>query len=367
MVEAGESMPRSWATAAIAVGLLVTMTGCVVSDLGVSNPMPHVRRVAIAPFINLTTEPDVDLGRNALFGGGYVDRRFALAYFAELQKTPGFEVIPVGVVEQAIARSGLAMNGPEDYLAVAESIGADAIVIGAVTDFDPYHPRLGFQVQWYANDGSPPPAPTMPYEREWDDQNYIDPEQKGLFSRHWRSHAENAQSCSCGSEVSSGAPCDVCVARGQSPTDGDQTPSPLDSRGGPSPTVVAQSLAPPINGGASTDSFVPEIAPLMPSTSLGGGRPLPPQIPANNRELLPLYSYTRFFDGHDARVTARLRDYVELSGDLRSGGWESYLDRSDDFIRFACHVTIQEMLLLHGGESSRRTVFKVRKELFRKL
>src|SRR6185437_11088554 len=47
---------------------------------------------------------------------------------------------------------------------------------------------------------------------------------------------------------------------------------------------------------------------------------------------LPLMSYTRIFDGADADLVAALRDYVELNGDLRSGGWEAYLHRSDDFI-----------------------------------
>lgn len=77
--------------------------------------------------------------------------------------------------------------------------------------------------------------------------------------------------------------------------------------------------------------------------------------------LEPLMSYSRIFDGVDADLTAELRDYVELSGDLRSGGWEAYLQRSDDFIRFACHQMIVEMLTLHGGEGKRRVVFKWRK------
>ena len=56
-----------------------------------------------------------------------------------------------------------------------------------------------------------------------------------------------------------------------------------------------------------------------------------------------------------------MRDYVELSGDLRSGGWEAYLQRSEDFIRFTAHLMIVEMLTLHGGEGRRRIVFTNRK------
>ncbi len=35
-----------------------------------------------------------------------------------------------------------------------------------------------------------------------------------------------------------------------------------------------------------------------------------------------LMSYTRLFDGADPQLVVVLRDYVELRGDLRSGGWE---------------------------------------------
>jgi hypothetical protein len=54
---------------------------------------------------------------------------------------------------------------------------------------------------------------------------------------------------------------------------------------------------------------------------------------------------------------AELRDYAELNAELRGGGWEGYLQRSEDFIRFACH----QMITLHGGEARRRIVLKFRK------
>ncbi|HAW29734.1 MAG TPA: hypothetical protein DCY03_16695 [Planctomycetaceae bacterium] len=72
-------------------------------------------------------------------------------------------------------------------------------------------------------------------------------------------------------------------------------------------------------------------------------------------------SYTRLFDGADAALVAHLRDYLEVSGDRRSGGWEAYLHRSEDFIRFTSHLMILEMLTLHGGQAERQIIFKVRK------
>ena len=51
------------------------------------NPYPQLSKVAVAPFFNLSAEPTLD------------GRRVALAYYNELQSVPGFEVVPVEVVE----------------------------------------------------------------------------------------------------------------------------------------------------------------------------------------------------------------------------------------------------------------------------
>ena len=107
---------------------------------GVTNPVPGLTTVAVAPFLNLSHERSVD------------GRRFAFAYQAELQKVPGFQVLPVGVTEQAIADLGLDLGGPEDALeARPKALKVDAVVIGAVTDYNPYYPpRIGLQVSWYS-------------------------------------------------------------------------------------------------------------------------------------------------------------------------------------------------------------------------
>ena len=107
--------------------------------------------------------------------------------------------------------------------------------------------------------------------------------------------------------------------------------------------------------GGSADSFPADSAAGMDMTSTMW---TPNTQPFNPRD--PLMAYTRLFDGADSKLTARLRDYRELSGDLRSGGWEAYLHRSEDFIRFTSHVMVVEMLQLHGGEAQRRVVFKRR-------
>ena len=106
------------------------------------NPFPQLSKVAVAPFFNLSNEPTLD------------GRRVAVAYFNELQLVPGFEVVPVGVVEQAIMRHRIQF-APEDAAAearrLAQLLGVDAVVVGAVTDYSPYYPpRCALQVEWYA-------------------------------------------------------------------------------------------------------------------------------------------------------------------------------------------------------------------------
>src|SRR5690349_9104743 len=103
------------------------------------NPYPQLSKVAVAPFFNLSTEPTVD------------GRQFALAYYNELQLVQGFEVVPVGVVEKTLETYRISLNGADDARKLAQILGVDAVVIGAVTDFSPYYPpRCGMQVEWYA-------------------------------------------------------------------------------------------------------------------------------------------------------------------------------------------------------------------------
>lgn len=113
-------------------------SGCAIVEVGVRNPVVGLETVAIAPFFNLSQERTVD------------GREFALDYYAELQKVPGFEVLPVGVTERAMVENGISLAGPEDAVRLAKILDVDAVVVGAVTDYDPYNPRIGLKVAWYS-------------------------------------------------------------------------------------------------------------------------------------------------------------------------------------------------------------------------
>jgi hypothetical protein len=376
--------------AALRIAALIVaaaLPGCVVVQTGVTNPIPGMTTVAVAPFINLSAERSVD------------GRRFALAYHAELQKVPGYQVIPVGVTEQAMVDLGLDLDGPGDALKLAKALGADAVVIGAVTDYTPYYPpRIGLQVSWYAPEPwrFSPGIPTDPKLNE--------------AVRVWRFAAHDRRGSPTKTET---AP--QIIVRAQSPdaaanvgrvveTGGVRGANPIqltgietgdvagDEASGPLliPPAVGHSEPPQTAGRPETPQVKPAtaeepdkaaepgaipaqavsmsaICPLpapVPGTvaacppTVGIGPPIGPAGPYDPRE--PIMSYTRLFDGSDAELTALLRDYVLLSGDLRSGGWEAYLHRTEDFIRFTAHRMIVEMLTLHGGESRRRYVWLLR-------
>ncbi|HUQ70848.1 MAG TPA: hypothetical protein VM165_15060 [Planctomycetaceae bacterium] len=305
------------------LALCAGLPGCVMFEVGVTNPVAGLTTVAVAPFFNLSEEPTVD------------GRRFAQAYFAELQKTPGFQVVPVGVVEQAIHDHRLEMTGPDDALKLAEILKVDAVVVGAVTDYSPYYPpRIGLQIAWYSpyDWAFVPGVPIEDNIREM----VAPPSRFG-----WRK-----SKCPPGTET---CPPQTLTPRAQSPDDDPQANASWWARTGawrPFSHESAETGVTLVNYAVTDSVQTTDVSPVPPTAF-------------NPR--LPLMSYTRMFDGADPQLTARLRDYFELSGDLRSGGWEAYLGRSEDFIRFTSHVMIVEMLQLHGGEAKRRVVVKWRK------
>jgi hypothetical protein len=461
----------------------VLAPGCAMVQIGVTNPIPGLSTVAVAPFLNLSAERATD------------GRRFALAYATELQKVPGFEVLPVGVTETAMIDAKVDLNDVDDVLKLAKVLRVDAVVVGAVTDYSPYYPpRIGLQINWYSPRAWAfyPGIQTEPAARQqlydWDKQqldNYHENQKRveescapetpfwqrayNCFKRWpgvrnlygepslalnsplgydprfvWRGQSpaigmdspygpqtsgteaagqltkiahyqesnatqEVIPSSLTGSNPNQQGPVTpdhqklVPVPRNEDGDDGsdeDGIDQPDDKRPKvpphplpPLPCRPRESTPPgDVRGETFGEPFGPESSFLPPLPGIGGSPPAPmpmengpPKLPGRNPCLappppqpnpfnapqpiqpwqldprLPLMSYTRIFDGADGDLVAALRDYVELNGDLRSGGWEEYLHRSEDFIRFCSYRVILEMLSLHGGEGKHRLILKLRK------
>jgi hypothetical protein len=72
----------------------------------------------------------------------------------------------------------------------------------------------------------------------------------------------------------------------------------------------------------------------------------------------PIMTHTRIYHATDSEFTEALASYYHFRDDARFGGWQNYLQRSDDFIRFCCHMHIAEMLSARGGAGETRVVWQ---------
>ncbi|MEZ6070763.1 MAG: hypothetical protein R3C10_10935 [Pirellulales bacterium] len=313
----------------------------------VRNPFPQLSRVAVVPFFNQSTEASVD------------GREVALAYYDQLSQVPGFEVTPIGVVENLMVDRHLQLTNADDARRLAQvlatEMGVDAVVIGAITDYDPYYPpRMGLRVEWYAANPYYHPIPPG-------------------YGLPWGTPAERNIPESLAYEA------ELAVARSQLD---EVTPA-------YEPYETPPTLPPP---GAmpsdETDATVPEDGPpeFFPEENAepmaGGGPRLVgheapgdahmPGAPAArydryklltgaaqlNTPVEPVLKHTRVYDGNDADFTTALSTYYYFRDDARFGGWQAYLQRSDDFIRFCCYKHIAEMLTARGGGGESRVVWR---------
>ncbi len=328
------------------------------------NPFPQLTRVAILPFRNQSQEPTLS------------GSRVSLAYYDELQAIPGFEVLPTGVVENQwnfyetnVLRQSAATA--EDFQRFAQFLGVDAVLQGAITDYEPYYPpRMTLKVNWYAANPGFHPIPAG-YGLPWGTKA----EKK--IPKAIRLEAERA------------------LAREQLKT---QTPdvnnSPPIGTGAPQPTPVppASEIAPQeelsepnVQESVSNAAFTtkidvlpepalmppsmldPEHENLGPSSSLPDAWPDPegfvPAKPSRTKpEMIPQYepvlSHMKAYNGSDEDFTQALGEYFYFRDDARFGGWQAYLQRSEDFIRFCCHRHVVETLAARGGQLESQMILR---------
>jgi hypothetical protein len=96
--------------------------------------------VAIAPVLNLSNSSDWD------------PLQVTDIVASEFQSFPDVVVIPVNRTLAALASLGTdAVETPQDALDLAAALNADATVVTAITEYDPYYPpTIGVVMQWYA-------------------------------------------------------------------------------------------------------------------------------------------------------------------------------------------------------------------------
>lgn len=329
----------------ILTSLLLAVTGCalvphVAYEPRYHNPFPQLARVAVLPFFNQSGDPTLN------------QDQLAMAYYNELQQVPGFEVMPVGVVIRQLEIHQVRLDKETDFQQLARLIGVDALVVGSVTDYSAYYPpRMTLAVNWYAANPCFHPIPPgyglpwgTPDEKRIPDELVMDAE--------------------------------FALAREQLKTQTPRDPSlhqpPSDRMGAlPASDDILPALStklPPEGGGAfspadttgvfdSADPFDSSDTELLPEwPDARGLTPCPPSphpptcVPHHG----PIITQVRTFNGHDSHFTAALADYYHFRDDARFGGWQAYLQRSDDFIRFCCYLHIAETLVARGGGGETR-------------
>jgi hypothetical protein len=307
------------------IALLLLTSGCALPQVAhrpvVRNPFPELARVAIAPFFNLSTEPTVD------------GRQFALAYYNELQLVPGFEVVPVGVVEAKMQEYRLSLGSPRDARQLAQLLGVDAVVVGAVTDFTPYYPpRCGLRIEWYS---AHPCFHNIPagYGLPLDSPQAESIPEPLIFE------TEMAMARAQLKPPPAPQPTLVPVP------DVETLPAPTPDANSPAAALAA---AVAVDAAQAAQTAQLELPP--PAATLAA--------PPCRESLDPVLRHTRTYNGHDLHFTQLLKEYAWFQNDARFGGWQSYLQRSDDFIRFCCHLHISEMLTARGGAGQTQVVWR---------
>lgn len=276
------------------------------------NPYPQLSRVAVLPFFNQSDVPTVD---------GF---KVAEIYQTELQKIPGFQVVPVGVVEAYLKESKLQLDSATDFRKVASDLGVDAVVVGSVTDFSPYYPpRLGLAIDWYAaNEGFHPIPPG--YGLPWGTQE----EEFIPDSLVWEA--------------------EFALAKEQLATQTPKTKEENESEQAAESKELTPAQQRNLSMGLPKDwpnpkGFVPP-----------GPKQERPVATASNK---PIIEQVRQYDGADGDLTAKLDLYYRFRDDGRAGKWQGHLERSNDFMRFCCYLHITEMLAARGGAGETRLVF----------
>ena len=134
-----------WRLAALV--LLVAAVGCAsrrpVLPPPLRSPYPERRIVAVAPLRNESGSLAADAVRLA----DHLTRA--------LEEVLGLDAVPVNRVLSAMDALGLGgVATPEDAHLLREALGADAIVVGTVTAYDPYDPpTLGLTLELFGGEG----------------------------------------------------------------------------------------------------------------------------------------------------------------------------------------------------------------------
>jgi len=102
-------------------------------------PYPAIRRVAVVPLLNFSGDSGLDsLTATDLLA-------------SELTQLGDITVVPVNRVLAALEREGIAnVRSPRHAMELCRAVGSDAVIVPAITEYDPYEPMsIGLAMELY--------------------------------------------------------------------------------------------------------------------------------------------------------------------------------------------------------------------------
>lgn len=148
-MNATKSSKRAVRHFACAVGLATALSsGCSLGQrqTNISPAFLRPMTVAVAPVLNFSGEFQFD------------SNKAADLLASELTYVDGVTVLPVNRVIATLATQGKTqIESPEHAIQTAEMVGADAIIVAGITEYDAYTPSVGFVLQMYTVNGAAMP------------------------------------------------------------------------------------------------------------------------------------------------------------------------------------------------------------------
>jgi hypothetical protein len=140
MTTPGQFAGRSLWRPAVIASILIVASGCAHQNHATPAVGQPTRVLVVAPVLNLSGSQDFD------------PLKVTDLIASEFVSYPGVSVIPVNLALAELARAGkTAVTSPDDAVTLAHVLGADATIVIAVTEYNPYSPPVvGLIMQWYS-------------------------------------------------------------------------------------------------------------------------------------------------------------------------------------------------------------------------
>jgi hypothetical protein len=250
----------------------------------------------------------------------------------------------------------------------------DAIVVGTVNDFTPFYPpRMALTVRWYAANPCFHPMPAgygLPWgraEEEFIPETLVEAAEFELATAQLKTQTPVPPAQALPQPPLGARKPREQTAVFQAPAADDPEALPQPAPAQSEQIAPGEVQEPRGDAIARPESAMPLLSPPAHAEGLPRAWPDPrgfvpappsPVCPTCRPQHEPILTLTRSYNGNDSGLTEALAGYYEFRDEARFGGWQAYLQRSEDFMRFCCYMHITEMLAARGGARETKVVYR---------